>query len=325
MTVLTLDAQSALEALASSRRGLDESDVAHRRASVGANSLPRPHRRSMAMEFAAQFTNMFAVILTVAAGLTFMTYFASSPHNVADLELAVGILAVVVLNAVIGFAQEYSAERTAEALQDMVPHQSKVVRHGELCEVRTEALVPGDVVVLEAGDAVAADCRLIESHHLMVEMAALTGESQPVARTTDPIPPAVSLVDASNAVIMGATITSGTGLGVVFATGLSTEFGRIYQLTESQPREPSPLQGQVTLMARRVAAVAISIGAVIFLLRLATGSPAALSFIFALGVMVALVPEGLPATLSVSLAIGVRRMARHQALIRRLAAVEALG
>ena len=325
LAVLTLDVDAALVALASTREGLSTGEVLERRRVVGENSLPRHRPRSPWRELAAQFANMFAVILTVAAGLTFLTYFASTPHNAANLELAIGILAVVVLNAVIGFAQEHSAERTAEALQDMVPHVAKVLRDGELCEVRTIELVPGDVVVLEAGDAIAADCRLIESHDLFVEMATLTGESEPVARTTDPIPPCASLVDAPNTVVMGATVTSGTGTGVVFATGLSTEFGRIYQLTESQPSETSPLQRQVIHMARRVAAVAITVGAVIFLLRVATGNPAALSFIFALGVMVALVPEGLPATLSVSLAIGVRRMARDHALIRRLTAVEALG
>ena len=324
-TVLTLDVDAALTALASSRNGLSESEVLERRRTSGANSLPPHHRRSVLLEFATQFANMFAVILAVAAGLTFLTYFASVPRNVANLELAFGIVAVIVLNAVIGFVQEHSAERTAEALQDMVPHMAKVLRQGELCEVRTFELVPGDVVVLEAGDTVAADCRLVESHDLFVEMATLTGESQPVTRSTDPVPASTPLVEAPNVAVMGATVTNGTGKGVVFATGLSTEFGHIYQLTESQPSESSPLQRQVTNMARRVAAVAISVGGLIFLQRVVSGNPAALSFIFALGVMVALVPEGLPATLSVSLAIGVRRMARHQALIRRLTAVEALG
>ena len=323
--VTVLDAETALASLGSSRSGLDEADVTTRRLTSGRNVLPHPRRPSIALELAAQFTNMFAVMLMVSAGLTLLTYFATSPHNNANLELTLGILAVVILNALIGFAQEHSAERTAEALQDMVPHTARVLRAGELSEVATEELVPGDLVVLEAGDVVSADCRVVEAQDLAIEMAALTGESQPVARTAEASGSPLTLVEAPNVVVMGATVTHGTARAVVIATGLATEFGRIYQLTESQPSEQSPLQGQVTNMARRVAVVALSVGIAIFVARVVTGSPAAVSFIFALGVMVALVPEGLPATLSVSLAIGVRRMARRHALIRRLAAVEALG
>ena len=279
----------------------------------------------MAVELVAQLTNMFAVVLVVAAGLTFLIYFVSSPRDTANLELGFGILGVVILNALIGFTQEHSAERTAEALQAMVPHTARVLRAGQMTEIPAEDLVPGDVVVLDTGDAVSADCRVIEAHALSIEMAALTGESQPVGRTADPVDPGVARVDARNGVFMGTSVTTGTGKAVVVATGLSTEFGRIYRLTDEMPAEQSPLQRQVTDMARRVAAVAISAGALLFGLRLLSGNAAALSFVFALGVMVALVPEGLPATLSVSLAIGVRRMAGRHALIRRLAAVEALG
>ncbi len=324
-TIWSLKVASALAALGSSRQGLDQAEAARRRVSVGPNSLPRPARRHVAVELAAQLTNMFAVVLMVAATLTFLTYFLSSPRDAANLELGFGILGVVVLNALIGFAQEHSAERAAEALQAMVPHTARVLRAGQLTEIRAEDLVPGDVVVLETGDAVSADCRVIEAHALSIEMAALTGESQPVGRIAEPVDPQVAPVDARNGVFMGTSVTTGTGKAVVFATGLSTEFGRIYRLTAEMPAEPSPLQRQVTDMARRVAAVAITAGALLFALRMLSGNSAALSFVFALGVMVALVPEGLPATLSVSLAIGVRRMAGRHALIRRLAAVEALG
>jgi calcium-translocating P-type ATPase len=276
------------------------------------------------VELAAQFANMFAVVLMVAAALTFLIYALSSPHEVATLELACGIVGVVVLNALIGFVQEHSAERTAEALQAMMPHAARVLRGGELTEISAGDLVPGDVVVLEAGDAISADCRVVEAHELSIEMAALTGESQPVSRVSDPSD-AAHVVDARNCVFMGTSVANGTGKAVVFSTGLRTEFGRIYRLTAGLPAGQSPLQRQVTEMARRVAAVAIIAGLLLFSLRVVTGSAIALSFVFALGVMVALVPEGLPATLSVSLAIGVRRMARRQALIKRLAAVEALG
>ena len=279
----------------------------------------------MILEFAAQFGNMFAILLVVAAGLTFATYVLTSPRNSANLELTFGILGVVFLNASIGFFQEHSAERTAQALQAMVPHVARVLRAGELTEIGAEQLVAGDVVVLEAGDAISADCRVIESHGLSVEMAALTGESQPVTRSDEPVAAGSEALEARNCVFMGTSVTNGAGKAVVFATGLRTEFGRIYRLTAELPRERSPLQRQVSDMARRVAIVAIVAGALLFAVRVLTGNPASLSFVFALGVMVALVPEGLPATLSVSLAIGVRRMARRHALIKRLATVETLG
>ncbi|MGC8511102.1 MAG: cation-translocating P-type ATPase [Acidimicrobiales bacterium] len=323
--ILSLDAVGALDALGSSRQGLDEAAAAQRRATVGPNALPEAHRRSIATEVAAQFTNMFVVVLVVAAGLTFLTYVASTPRDPANLELTFGILAVVVLNALIGFVQEHAAERTAEALQAMVPHTARVLREGRLSEVPAMDLVPGDVVTFDTGDAVSADCRIIEAHSFSIEMSALTGESAPVTRVAEPVDASVAPLEARDAAFMGTSVTTGTGKGVVFATGLDTEFGRIYRLTAELPAEQSPLQRQVADMARRVAAVAIGAGALLFALRVLTGNPAALSFVFALGVMVALVPEGLPATLSVSLAIGVRRMARHHALIRRLTAVEALG
>jgi calcium-translocating P-type ATPase len=323
--VLSLDAAAALAALGSSRRGLAAAEAARRRAAAGPNVLPPPPRRSVAAELAAQLANMFAVVLMVAAALTFGIYFLSVPRDRANLVLAFGICGVVVLNALIGFAQEHAAERTAQALQAMVPHRARVVRGGELTEIPAEDLVPGDVMVLEAGDAVSADARLIEAHALSIELAALTGESQPSGRTADPASDRVVPAEARDGVFMGTSVTTGTGKAVVFATGLGTEFGRIYRLTAGLPPEQSPLQRQVADMARRVAAVAVGTGALLFALRVLTGSAVALSFVFALGVMVALVPEGLPATLSVSLAIGVRRMARRQALIKRLAAVEALG
>ncbi len=324
-SLLTLEAAEVLSALDSCVRGLDNEEAHRRLARDGTNELPTPRQRPIALELAAQFTNMFVVVLAVAAGLTFSTYLLTTPRNPANLELALGILGVVILNALIGFFQEHSAERTAQALQAMVPLQARVLRGGELTEVAAEQLVRGDVVILDAGDAVSADCRIIESHALTVEMAALTGESQPVTRSDEPSANGREPLESRNCVFMGTSVSNGSGKAVVYATGLNTEFGRIFRLTADVPREASPLQRQVNEMARRVATVAIVAGTALFAIRVLSGNPATLSFVFALGVMVALVPEGLPATLSVSLAIGVRRMAKRQALIKRLVAVETLG
>jgi len=322
---LALDVPDALTALSTSSGGLDAEESARRLSIDGLNAFPTPKQGSLVLELAAQFANMFAILLIVASGLTFATYLLTSPRDTANLDLAFGILGVVFLNASIGFFQEHAAERTAEALQAMVPHSARVLRAGELVEVPAERLVVGDVVVFEAGDTISADCRVIEAFRLSVEMAALTGESQPLSRRPDPVSPHCQPLEASNCLFTGTSVTSGTGKAVVFATGLRTEFGRIYRLTAELPRETSPLQRQVSRMARRVAIVAIIAGLLLFAVRVMTGNPASLSFVFALGVMVALVPEGLPATLSVSLAIGVRRMARRHALIKRLVVVETLG
>jgi len=324
MVVPSLEAREVLAELKSSPRGLSADEAAARRAQVGPNQLPAARRRSVLAEFGSQFSNMFAVVLMVAAGITFLAYALSTPRDAADLELAIGILGVVLLNAVIGFAQEHAAERTAEALQAMVPSTARVIRDGELTEIAAIDLVPGDLVVLDAGDAISADCRLIDAHDLLVEMAALTGESRPTPRISDAVPE-TQPSDARNCIFMGTSVVNGSGRAVVFATGLATEFGRIYRLTAEMPQEDSPLQREVTVMARRVAVVAIAAGAALFAIRAVVSSSVVGSFVFALGVMVALVPEGLPATMSVSLAVAVRRMARRNALIKRLTAVEALG
>jgi len=207
----------------------------------------------------------------------------------------------------------------------MVPRRTVVVRDGERVDVPAVSLVVGDILVLEAGDAVPADARVIEAHGLAVDNAALTGESKPARRTPDAVADGVPRLDARNLVWMGTTVSAGTARAVVTATAKDTEFGRIYQLTAQTHSEHSPLQRQVAGMARRVAAGAFCLGALVFAIRLPLGGPLVTSFVFALGVMVALVPEGLPATMSVALAVGVRRMAHRKALIKKLVAVETLG
>ncbi|MGC5561858.1 cation-translocating P-type ATPase [Streptomyces sp. FR-108] len=319
-----LPADAVHTALGTSPRGLSGPEAERRRREYGANELPRPRPRKLWREFATQFTDLFAVVLMVASALTFLAYGLQNPRDAGTLQLALAIVGVVLLNAVIGFVQEYSASRTAQKLQAMVPHTCRVLRDGERLELPTAALVRGDLVVLEAGDAVPADCRVVEAHGLMVNNAPLTGESVALSRSSEPTTAATPL-ESRNCVFMGTTAVGGTGKAVVYEIGAETEFGRIFRLTETAPRQKTPLQRQVASMARRVAALAVVTGLCVFAARLQTGQPLVPTFVFALGVMVALVPEGLPATLSVSLAIGVRRMARRHALVKQLLAVEALG
>ncbi|HEY7487184.1 MAG TPA: cation-transporting P-type ATPase [Streptosporangiaceae bacterium] len=316
---------SALAAFTSSVRGLTGVEAATRLTRDGRNELPPPHRRSPARRFLAQFTDLFAVVLLVASAITYLAYLLGDPRDAGNLQLAVAILAVVLVNAVIGFGQEYMAERTAEALQAMVPHRARVIRDGVRQEVPAAELVAGDFVVLEAGDAVSADCRVVEAHELAVNNMALTGESDPAHRTADAVAADIPRLEARNLLWMGTTVTAGTAKAVVTATGQATEFGRIFRLTAETAAERSPLQRQIAIMARRVAFAAFALGVLLFAVRLPEGEPLVQTFLFALGVMVACVPEGLPATLTVALAIGVRRMARQQALIKKLVAVETLG
>ncbi|WP_437063679.1 cation-transporting P-type ATPase [Streptomyces sp. enrichment culture] len=313
-----------IAALGSSLRGLTEAETTVRRNRYGPNELPSVSRGQVWRRLVAQFTDLFAVVLLVSSAVTFLAYWLGQPRDPATFQLALAILGVVLLKAGIGFAQEYSAERTAESLQAMVPHTCRVLRDGERRELSARDLVPGDVVILEAGDAVPADCRLIEAQEAAANNAALTGESDPVAHVAEPAPSGPPL-QARNCLFMGTDLVSGTGRAVVFATGTATEFGRIFRLAAAAPRQQTPLQRQVALMARRVAGVALATGAVLFAVRVPSGQPFVDTFVFSLGVMVALVPEGLPATLSVSLAIGVRRMARRHVLVKQLLAVEALG
>ena len=324
--VYALAVADVFPALGTSARGLTSATAGERLAARGPNELPAPRRRPVWRQLAAQFTDLFAIVLLVASGITFLAYALEDPREPGTAQLAVAIACVVVLNAVIGFAQEYSAERTAQTLQAMVPHHCRVLRDAKQAEVPVRELVPGDMVVLEAGDTVPADCRVVEAHDLTVNNAAITGESDPVSRTSEADADAAGgALQARTCLFMGTDVITGTARAVVFATGQATEFGRIFRLTAAAPRHKTPLQREVAWMARRVSLTALAVGLALFAVRLPTGQGFVASFVFSLGVMVALVPEGLPATLSVSLALGVRRMARHQALVKKLVAVEALG
>ena len=233
----------------------------------------------------------------------------------------------MLLNATIGFFQEYRAEKATEALQKMVPANAKVVRDGEVTIVAVADLVPGDLVQLEEGDSISADARLIRQYEMSTINIALTGESDAVRKTADSIvEEELATINMPNLVFMGTSVASGTGQAVVFATGLNTEFGHIFTLTSGVSDEKSPLQREIDTMARTVSIIAVICGIALFfaaLLIFKFGAVPAL--LFALGVMVALVPEGLPATLSVALAIGVQRMAKENALIKKLMGVETLG
>ncbi|HYL36487.1 MAG TPA: cation-transporting P-type ATPase [Bryobacteraceae bacterium] len=315
--------EQAFESLASSSSGLTSEEARGRLQRYGPNKLPKLRKRSLIGSFIAQFTDFFAILLEVAAVITFVSYLIGRSRY--DLRVTLAVLAVVLLNAIIGFAQEYRAERTAEALKELLPAKAEVLRGGMPIEIAAEDLVPGDLLVLEEGAHISADCRVVYATELATNDAALTGESEPVRRRADLVLEDVPRIRSRNLVFAGTSVASGSGRGVVYATGAATEFGRIYTLTAGVRDEPSPLQREVRTAARRVGVVALLLSAMLFALRLAAHATFIQAFLYALAVMVALVPEGLPAVMSVSLAVAVRRMAAARALVKRLASVETLG
>ena len=326
--IWALPEERVYETLGTSPKGLTEDEAFARLQKHGRNTLPAKVGRPLIFKLLDQFTTLFAIMLEAAAILVFFAAMLSHGTDRQDqINVMIAIIGVVLLNGVIGFFQEYRAEKATEALQKLVPANAKVVRDGEVTIVAAADLVPGDVIVLEEGDSISADARVVRQYEMSTINIALTGESDAVRKTADPIiEEELAAINMPNLVFMGTSVAAGTGRAIVFNTGLNTEFGRIFSLTAGVSEEKSPLQREIDRMARTVSIIALACGVLLFILALVVfkfGMVPAL--LFALGVMVALVPEGLPATLSVALAVGVQRMAKVHALIKKLAAVETLG
>ncbi len=310
-------ADETLEGLGSSSSGLAGTDAAGRLASCGPNRLQETARRSPLMMIADQFKDLLIIILLAAAAVA---------GAVGDPVEAYAILAIVALNALIGFFQEFRAEKAMAALRSMAAPSAAVLRDGSPQSVAAADIVPGDVVLLEAGKIVPADLRLFESAQLRSAESALTGESIPVEKQTLPLDdPGLPLGDRSNMAYSGTAITYGRGRGVVTATGMNTELGRIAHMLEQEKMTRTPLQSRLDVFSRRLAAVIFAVVAVIFVTGLLQGQPLVLMFLTAVSLAVAAVPEALPAVITISLAFGAKKMARQSALIRHLPAVETLG
>ena len=325
--IWALPEERVYEALGTTPKGLAQDDAARRLQEHGKNVLPTKVGRPIIFKFFDQFTSLFAIMLEVAAILVFIAAMLSTGAARQDnINVTIAIIGVVLLNATIGFFQEYRAEKATEALQKLVPANAKIIRDGDVTIVAAADLVPGDVLVLEEGSSISADARVVRQYELATNNIALTGESDAVRKTADAIvEEELAAINMPNLVFMGTSVASGTGRAVVFATGLKTEFGRIYSLTAGVAEEKSPLMREIDRMARTVSIIAMVCGVALFFMGKVLGLDWVGALLFALGVMVALVPEGLPATLSVALSIGVQRMAKAKALIKSLAGVETLG
>lgn len=312
-----LTAEETLAALAASREGLGAAEVALRLARVGPNALPPPPRARALLRLLRQFESLLILILLGAAALT-----AALGHW---LDCAV-ILSVVVVNTTLGFLQEGRAERALAAVRAMLSPQASVRRQDGLQLIEVAALVPGDIVLLEAGDRVPADLRLFAARQLAIDEAALTGEAIPVDKQDVELVATTPLAERTNMAYSGTFVVRGQGTGVVVATGVATELGKITKLLGAVETLTTPLLRQMQRFARQLALIILSIAAAVFAIGAAVHQmPLADMFIALVGVSVAAIPEGLPAILTITLAIAVQRMAARHAIVRRLPAVETLG
>ena len=322
MRITSLSADEVLASLGSRPEGLSAAEARRRRAEFGPNHLEEVARVPLPLRLVREFTHFFAIILWLAATLCFVAEVYDPGQGMARLGWA--IVGVIVINGAFSFWQEYRAERAIAALRELLPQRVAVSRDGVLEQLAADQLVPGDVVAVEEGDSVPADCRLIEALGLRVNTATITGESRPKMRHAGPSEDDSPLT-ATNLLLAGTSVLAGTGRAVVFATGMRTEFGRIAHLTQTAGEAQSPLQREIARLSRLVAFLATGLGVGFFLIGQALGLPFWENFLFAIGIIVANVPEGLLPTVTLSLAMATQRMARRNALVRHLPAVEALG
>jgi Ca2+-transporting ATPase len=312
-----LTAAEALTVLESKPDGLSQAEAARRLSDYGQNILQKTDGKSLWSILLRQFTDLMIVILLVAAAI------AWSIGNVTDTAM---ILVIVLLNAALGFSQEYRAERALSALKKLEQPQVVVRREGAYRQIPSRELVPGDIVAVEAGQKVPADGRLIEAVQLKIDESQLTGESVPVGKESQPLDQAeIPLGDQTNRIFMGTAVMTGHGTAVVTETGMRTELGKIASLLQTVEDRKTPLQRRLASMGRRLAAAALVMTAVIFVAGLLRGETIETMLLTAISLAVAVIPEGLPALVTIVLALGAQRMVRRNALIRKLPAVETLG
>ena len=319
----------------SAAQGLTAAEAQSRLASVGPNKLDEEEKTPMWKRFFEQMGDPMVIMLLVAAAISVITGFIQGEPEWADAAI---ILSVVILNSVLGVIQEAKSEQALEALQEMSAAQSKVIRDGKMVHMASSELVPGDVVLLEAGDSVPADCRVIESASMKIEEAALTGESVPVEKHADVISLAegtddVPLGDRKNMCYMGSTVVYGRGRAVVVGTGMNTEMGKIASALTSAKKELTPLQMKLNELSGILTKLVLAICVIIFAVDIVRhfgelgSNPAMLldTFMVAVSLAVAAIPEGLVAVVTIVLSMGVTKMSRRQAIIRKMTAVETLG
>ena len=308
--------EQVLSELKASTNGLDEAEVRSRLDQYGPNALEEKKKKPAWMLFLSQFTDFMILILIAAAIISGIA---------GELIDTIIILVIVFLNAVVGFVQEYRAEKAMEALKQLATPQCQVLRNGQVTAVSSLDLVPGDLVLLEAGSLVPADLRLVESHTLRIEESSLTGESVPVDKTIQPIKQEeLPLGDQTNLAFKGTLVINGRGKGIVTATGMKTEIGKIASMLQEE-ESVTPLQKRMGDFGKKLTILIIIICIVLFGMGLLRGEAPMEMLLLAISLAVAAIPEALPALITVALAQGAKRLVKKNALIRKLPAVETLG
>jgi len=318
----SLTPNEVYQVLRTSPEGLNENEAAERLLHFGPNLIEVQKKPSKIRKFLAQFSHFFALLLWFAAGLSFVGHYFNPKEGMDKLGFA--IIGVILINAVFTFIEQYKAEKAIEALKKMLPYLVRIIRGGREKEVLAERIVPGDVILLSEGDRVPADGRLVEAIGLKTNNAALTGESEPQERVAE-VSKQKKLLDSPNIIFAGTEVVAGSGKAIVFATGLNTEFGKIAQLTQIVKTEINPLEHEIIKVTHFVTFLAFSLGISFFLLSSFIGRTFWENFLFAIGIIVANVPEGLLPTVTLALAMGSKRMAQRKALVKNLSAIETLG
>lgn len=321
MKIHNLSRDGVLLSLVTSENGLSAAEAGKRLLEFGLNEIKEVKKTPLSIRFLNQFTHFLAILLFIGAGLSFLSDYLHPGEGMFSLGAA--IVGVIIVNAVFTFIQEYKAERTVEKLRQFLPFSIRTIRDGREQEIPSRYVVPGDVFLLSEGIKVPADARIIEASYLTVNNAPLTGESESVRLSSEPSEG--DLIESKNIAFAGATVISGTGKAVAFASGMRTEFGRIAHLTSAVESGLSPLQKEIVKATRVVAAIAASVGIIFFCLGLLTNRNFWDNFIFTIGITVALIPEGMLPTVTLALAMGSQRMAKRKALIKTLTSVETLG
>ncbi|HZV83290.1 MAG TPA: cation-transporting P-type ATPase [Geobacteraceae bacterium] len=321
MKIQALSHTDVFATLFSGPQGITAEEAARRLQEYGYNEIREMHVRSMASRLLAQFTHFLALLLWFAAALCFLSEYLHPGEGLVRLGFA--ILAVIFINAIFTFIQEYRTEKAIEELRKLLPFRVAVIRDGLETEIDAREIVPGDLIMLREGDKVPADGRVVQSNRLTVNNAPLTGESD--SRVLSDAPWEGEMLESLNLAFAGTLVVSGSGSVVAYATGMATEFGKIAHITGRVVEEISPLQTEIIRVTRIVAVIAVACGTCFFAIGVMFGQRFWDNFLFAIGIIIALVPEGLLPTVTLSLAMGSRRMARRNALVKSLNAVEALG
>ncbi|MEI7631720.1 MAG: cation-transporting P-type ATPase [bacterium] len=296
--------------------GLTDSEVQLRQEKFGANKLYSSKSDNLAIRFIRQFKDLMLLLLLLSAAFSFA---------INDKRTCIILLAIVFINALIGFSQEYKAEKVMESLEKLIVPLAKVKRGGKLGELPSEMLIPGDIIYIEEGDSVPADARVIEENELSTNDFALTGESNPSRKFQHAIEAPVPLSDRHNLVYMGTTVATGDATCLVIATGANTELGRIASLSSGTKSDPSPLQKEMTILATTITKYTLGLSAILAAIAWQADFGLRDSFIFAIGISSAMIPQGLPAEVNTALASAAGRLAKDRALVKKLSAVETLG